>query len=61
MRPLRTKRSALEEERDVARVREWSKNNLPIPHEEVLAEFGLTMAYFERIGQTPLPLPRQPS
>jgi len=44
-----------EEERTVAEAREWLKHNKPIPHEEVLAEFGLTMADFERMGQTPLP------
>ena len=44
-----------EEEKSVAEAREWLKHNKPIPHEEVLAEFGLTMADFERMGQTPLP------
>lgn len=44
-----------EEERAVAEAREWLRHNKPIPHEEVLAEFGLTMADFERMGQTPLP------
>lgn len=28
---------------------EWSKYNNPIPHEEVLAEFGLTMADWEKM------------
>jgi hypothetical protein len=44
-----------EEERAVAEAREWLKHNKPIPHEEVLAEFGLTMADWERMGLTPLP------
>jgi hypothetical protein len=44
-----------EEEQAVAEGREWLKHNKPIPHEEVLADFGLTMADFERMGQTPLP------
>lgn len=44
-----------EEERAVAASREWLKHNKPIPHEEVLAEFGFTMADFEHMGQTPLP------
>jgi hypothetical protein len=44
-----------EEERAVAEAREWLKHNNPIPHEEVLAEFGLTMEDFERMGRTPLP------
>jgi hypothetical protein len=42
-------------ERSVARAREWLKHNKPIPHEEVLAEFGLTMDDSERIGRTPMP------
>jgi len=44
-----------EEERAVAEAREWLKHNKPIPHEEVLAELRLTIADFERMGQTPLP------
>jgi hypothetical protein len=44
-----------EEESAVAQAREWSKHNKPIPHEEVLADFGLTMDDFERMGRTPLP------
>jgi hypothetical protein len=34
---------------------EWLKHNQPIPHEEVLAEFGLTMADWEKMGQEPRP------
>lgn len=43
------------EEHAVAESREWLKHNKPIPHEEVLAEFGLTMADWERMSRTPLP------
>jgi len=44
-----------DEKRAVAEAREWLQHNKPIPHEEVLAEFGLTTADWERMGQTPLP------
>ena len=44
-----------EEEQAVAEAREWLKHNQPIPHEEVLAEFGLTMADWEKMGEEPLP------
>jgi hypothetical protein len=44
-----------EEERTVAESREWLKHNKPIPNEEVLAEFGLAVEDFERMGRTPLP------
>jgi hypothetical protein len=44
-----------DEERAVAEAREWLKHNKPIPHEEVLAEFGLTLEDFDRMGRTPLP------
>lgn len=43
-----------EEEQAVAEAREWLKHNKPIPHEEVLAEVGLTSADWERMGRTPL-------
>jgi hypothetical protein len=43
------------EKHAVAEAHEWLKHNKPIPHEEVLAEFGLTMDDFERMGRTPLP------
>jgi hypothetical protein len=52
--PLEDEEISEEEERAVAEAREWLKHNQPIPHEEVLAEFGLTMADFERMGSTPL-------
>jgi hypothetical protein len=53
--PLEDEEISQEEEQAVAEAHEWLKHNQPITHEEVLAEFGLTMADFERMGQTPLP------
>ena len=41
------------EERAAAEARDWLKHNSPIPMEEILGEFGLTMADFERMGKTP--------
>jgi hypothetical protein len=38
------------ERRAVAEADEWLKHNEPIPHEEVLAEFGLTMADWDNMG-----------
>jgi len=35
----------------IAEADEWSKHNEPIPHEQVLAEFGLTMADWEKISR----------
>ena len=32
---------------------EWLKHNEPIPHEQVLAEFGLSMADWERMSTEP--------
>jgi hypothetical protein len=43
------------ERKAVAEADEWLNHNQPIPHEEVLAEFGLTMADWEKMGQEPLP------
>ena len=53
--PIEDEEISEEEERAVAEAREWLKHNKPIPHEEVLADFGLTMADFEQMGRTPLP------
>ena len=53
--PIEDEEISAEEEHAVAEAREWLKYNKPIPHEEVLAEFGLTMEDFERMGRTPLP------
>jgi len=32
----------------------WLENHQPIPHDDVLAEFGLTSEDFERMARTPL-------
>lgn len=50
--PLEDEEISAGEERAVASALEWRKSNEPIPMEEVLADFGLTMADFERMGQT---------
>jgi hypothetical protein len=42
-----------EENRAVAASKAWLKDHEPIPHAEVLAEFGLTSKDFERMGRTP--------
>ena len=42
------------ERQAVAEADEWLKHNKPIPHEEVLAEFGLTMADWEKMAREPL-------
>jgi hypothetical protein len=42
------------ERKAVAEADEWLKHNPPIPHEEVLAEFGLTMGDWEKMGAEPL-------
>ncbi len=41
------------EAKAIAEAGEWLKHNDPIPHEQVLAEFGLTMADWERISLEP--------
>jgi hypothetical protein len=46
-----------EETRAVAASKAWLKDHGPIPHEDVLAEFGLTSEDFERMGRTPLDPP----
>ncbi len=43
-----------EDRRAVAEAEEWLKHNKPIPMEEVLADFGLTTADFEKMSETPL-------
>jgi hypothetical protein len=43
------------ERKAVAEADEWLKHNQPIPHEEVLAEFGLTMADWDNMGKEPSP------
>ncbi len=34
----------------IAEADEWSQHNAPIPHEQVLAEFGLSMADWEKMS-----------
>ena len=41
------------ERKAVSEADEWLKHNQPIPHEEVLAEFGLTMADWVKMGHEP--------
>ena len=41
------------EAKAIAEADEWSKLNAPIPHEEVLAEFGLSLADWEKISREP--------
>jgi hypothetical protein len=53
--PIEDEAIGQDEERDVAEAREWLKHNKSIPHEEMLAELGLSLADFERMGRTPLP------
>jgi len=43
------------ERKAVGEADEWLKHNQPIPHEEVLAELGLTMADWEEMGREPMP------
>lgn len=43
-----------EDRQAVAEAYDWSKHNRPIPMEEVLADFGLSMTDWETMAQTPL-------
>jgi hypothetical protein len=52
--PIEDEPISEEERRAVEASREWLKDHEPISHEEVLAEFGLTVEDFERMGRTPL-------
>ena len=40
-----------EEKRALERSREWLKHNKPIPHEEVLAELGITREEIDRFRE----------
>jgi len=51
--PIEDEPISEEENRAVAASKAWLKDHEPIPHEEVLAEFGLTSKDFERMGRTP--------
>ncbi len=41
------------EAKAIAEADEWSKHNDPIPHEQVLAEIGLSMAGWEKMSREP--------
>ena len=41
------------EAKAIAEADEWSKHNEPIPHEQVLAEFGLSTADWEKMSREP--------
>ena len=43
------------ENKAIGEADEWLKHNAPIPHEEVLAEFGLTAEDWKKMGETPAP------
>jgi hypothetical protein len=43
------------ERKAISEADEWLRHNQPIPHELVLAEFGLTMADWEKMAVEPLP------
>jgi len=48
--PFEDEEISEDEARDVAASKAWLKYNKPIPHEEVLAEFGLTGADLDSIA-----------
>ena len=41
------------EAKAIAEADEWSKHNDPIPHEQVLAGFGLSMDNWEKMSREP--------
>jgi hypothetical protein len=43
------------EAKAIAEADEWLKHHPPIPHEEVLADFGLSADDWERMGAEPAP------
>lgn len=43
------------ERKAVAEAEEWLKHNEPIPHEQVLAELGVSLEDWERMCNEPLP------
>jgi hypothetical protein len=53
--PIDDEEISEDEEGAVAEAREWLKHNKPIPHEEILAEFGLTLDDFGKMAVAPLP------
>jgi hypothetical protein len=46
------------ERQAIAEADAWLANNKPIPHEEILAEFGLTMADWEKMADESEESPR---
>ena len=51
--PIEDEAISEEEVRAVDAAKEWLKDHEPIPHEEVLAEFGLTPEDIDRMGRNP--------
>ena len=45
------------ESKAIAEADEWLKHHPPIPHEEILADFGLTPGDWEKMGEEPAPEP----
>ena len=43
------------ERKAISQADQWLQHNPPIPHEQILAEFGLTMADWEKMAAEPLP------
>ncbi|HWB95171.1 MAG TPA: hypothetical protein VG672_00665 [Bryobacteraceae bacterium] len=43
------------ERKAIAEAKEWLQHHEPIPHEDVLADFGLTSADWEKMGCDSLP------
>ena len=43
-----------EDRQAVAEAVDWLRHNEPIPHEQVLAEFGLTTTDWEKMAEEPL-------
>ena len=56
--PVEDETASDEESLAAAASREWLRGHEPISNRELLAEFGLSEAEFERMGQTPLPADR---
>jgi len=48
------------ERKAVAEADEWLKGHAPIPHEEVLADFDLTMEDWDKMAGEPLPEESRP-
>jgi Spy/CpxP family protein refolding chaperone len=49
--PLDDEPLTAEEEKALAEAREWSKHNQGIPHEQVLAELGITQEEIDRFKE----------